>query len=290
MFDSRRCTRFPPSLIWSLEGLQQNLSLGTNPIDNAEPCFPHDSNVGDHLHDECRLSNEPSFCHKLLSTWWLIEQVCSLTKKCQVYQFVQSTSISRQFVSIFLTIPQLIQVPLSWNGDHPSKGLRLCTVALFFLFCQLAVSFNSFLSVPFQVAGPRNRLCAVVPAEIRDSKFFRFTRDQEMRLVRQDQHFSSISSTWEPDTASFQPFKYYPRIPISIILVFSEQRDIPNSVLFPIQVLVKLLRIVFPITIQLMGVQKKNSFKKNHWIFNVWPRFRPFMSWKTYPCIWTFWL
>ena len=29
------------------------------------------------------------------------------------------------------------------------------------------------------------------------------------------------------------------------------------------------------------------SFKRNHWIFNVRPRFWPLVSWKTYPNIWT---
>ena len=35
--------------------------------------------------------------------------------------------------------------------------------------------------------------------------------------------FSSISSTWEPCSASFQPFVCRPRIPIRIILAFDEQ-------------------------------------------------------------------
>ena len=37
-----------------------------NPIDNGEPCFPHDNIVGDHLCDECKLSNELRVCHRLL--------------------------------------------------------------------------------------------------------------------------------------------------------------------------------------------------------------------------------
>ena len=42
-----------------LEGHQQNLSLGMNPIDNAEPCYPHDNMVGSQC-DECMKSNEHS--------------------------------------------------------------------------------------------------------------------------------------------------------------------------------------------------------------------------------------
>ena len=46
-----------------------------------------------------------------------------------------------------------------------------------------------------------------------------------MKLVRQGQHCSSISSTWEPDSAPFQPFFYIVHhVPIGIILVFDQQR------------------------------------------------------------------
>ena len=58
MFEFRMYTRLLPKLIWSLQGPQQSLSLGINPIDNAEPCFPRDNIVGDHSCDECKLSNQ----------------------------------------------------------------------------------------------------------------------------------------------------------------------------------------------------------------------------------------
>ena len=90
----------------SIQDLQQNLSLGTDPIDNAEPCFPHDNTVDSHLCDECTKSNELSFGRKLLCIWRLIEQVCLQTKECLVYECVPSTSILRQFESILLTILQ----------------------------------------------------------------------------------------------------------------------------------------------------------------------------------------
>ena len=63
MFDFRRYTEFSPKLISNLQGPQQSLSLGTNPIDNAEPCFPHDNIVGSHLCDECVKSILPVVCH-----------------------------------------------------------------------------------------------------------------------------------------------------------------------------------------------------------------------------------
>ena len=66
-FDFRRCIKLSPRLIKSLQDRQQSLSLGTNPIDNDEPCFPHDNIVGDHSCDECMLSHELSVRHRLLS-------------------------------------------------------------------------------------------------------------------------------------------------------------------------------------------------------------------------------
>ena len=88
-----------------------------------------DNIVCSHLCGKCMKSNELNVGHNLLSILWLIELVCSLTKECQVYQFVPSTSISRQFVSILLAIFQLVPVLLSWKDEYPSKDLRLCRTA-----------------------------------------------------------------------------------------------------------------------------------------------------------------
>ena len=62
----------------------------------------------------------------------------------------------------------------------------------------------------------------------------------------------SISSTWEPDSASVQAFWCHPHVSDRNTLVSIERTYIPSSGLSPIQVLIKLARIVFPITIRLM--------------------------------------
>ena len=126
MFDFRRYIRCSPKLIFD----PSKSPAKSDPIDNAEPCYPHDNTVGSQLCDECLKSNELSVCHKLLFIVWLFEQVWLLTKECRVYQFVPSTSNSRQCVSTILTILQLIQDHLSLNGDDPSKDLRLCVTVL----------------------------------------------------------------------------------------------------------------------------------------------------------------
>ena len=73
-----------------------------------------------------------------------------------------------------------------------------------------------------------------------------------MMWVRQCPHFSSISSTWEPYSATFQAFSCQPHFLTETTIVFDERTNVPNSEFSPIQVLIKLLRIVFPIAIQLM--------------------------------------
>ena len=106
MYDFRKYMRFHPRLMLSPQSRQQfkYLSPAINPIDSAEPCFTHDNVVASHLCGECMKSNDLNVGLKLLSIWWLIEQICSLTKECQVYQFVPNTSTPRQFVSILLTV------------------------------------------------------------------------------------------------------------------------------------------------------------------------------------------
>ena len=56
-----------PRLILSPQGRQRNLSLGMNPIDNAEPCYTHDNVVGRHLCGECGKSILSIACRKLRS-------------------------------------------------------------------------------------------------------------------------------------------------------------------------------------------------------------------------------
>ena len=76
------------SLILNLQGHWQNLSLGINPIDNAEPCFLYDKVAGSHLCDECMKSNEPRVSHKLPSIWWLIEQWAYFWQFSNWFQFL----------------------------------------------------------------------------------------------------------------------------------------------------------------------------------------------------------
>ena len=107
-----------------------------------------------------------------------------------------------------------------------------------------------------------------------------------MMLVLEDQQVSSISSTWEPCSAFFQPFWCHPRKPTNTILVFGGQTDILNLVLFPIQVPNSTSSNCLsdkrpaggcPYKFRSRGTTGSSMFdiKFGH------------VSWKTYPYIWT---
>ena len=72
-------------------------------------------------------------------------------------------------------------------------------------------------------------------------------------LVLQDPHFSINFFHMGPCSASFQPFLTSSTLTEKIILVFDEQTDIPNLVLFSVQVPIDLPRIVFPVRDQHVG-------------------------------------
>ena len=129
MFGFRRYIRLLPRLILSLQGRQQSLSLGINPVDNAVPCDPHDNIIGSRLCDECVLSIDLNIFRNVESILCLLLQVCWQTIECLVSQIVRGTRNLRQFVSTLLIILPLIQVPLVWIDDYPCKVLKLYAAA-----------------------------------------------------------------------------------------------------------------------------------------------------------------
>ena len=93
---------------WVFEGLLQNQRLETILICIVVLCFPHSNIACIHMCDECKRSNAPNVCDKLLSISLPHEQVCSQTTKYQVYHYVPSIDMSEQIVSKMWTILQLI--------------------------------------------------------------------------------------------------------------------------------------------------------------------------------------
>ena len=77
---------------------------------------------------------------------------------------------SSEFVYEPKNVRSTNSTPPSWSCDHPSKELKLCTIAVF-LICQFTVSLFALLSMSFQSVRPCD---SVAPAEIRDSNISQY--------------------------------------------------------------------------------------------------------------------
>ena len=64
---SENTQEFLLMLILSLQGILQNQSLETIHVCSVVLCFQHNNTACIHLFDECKRSNAPSVCHKILS-------------------------------------------------------------------------------------------------------------------------------------------------------------------------------------------------------------------------------
>ena len=101
--------------------------------------------------------------------------------------------------------------------------------------CQVQI--NACLGMSLQIAGPRNGLCVgLFPpwkffgCSSRNSRFEHFTRGHKMKCVRQDQHFSSNSSTWEPHLRLPKQFKVKHRQESFLFSMNKETSPIQNFV------------------------------------------------------------
>ena len=100
---------------------ESSRSPAESEIDNAVLYFPHGNSVFYHSCHGCKISNEPSVCHKRLSIVWLLVPICWRTIECRVCLFLPNTSISE---SIRLTclppcpiIPFDVTVVKAWRRD-----------------------------------------------------------------------------------------------------------------------------------------------------------------------------
>ena len=99
-----------------------------------------------------------------------------------------------------------------------------------------------------------------------------------------------MSSTWEPFSACFLPSECRQPLPIRIILVFCEQTDISSSVCFPHPSFNRTSSNCRSHNSPAKGWPYRFSLKRNDWVFHTGPWFRPYVSWKAYPYVWTYWL
>ena len=315
MFDFRRYTRLSLRVISSLQRRLQSLSLGMNPICNAELCCPHDNIVEIRLCDECTklilLIFSSVACLSPFNDWSckFVDRPQNVwsSNSCQVRAF------SDNLWANFWQFTHWSKLRLSWNEDHSSmQGLETLYSCSVFLLANSHYLSTYFLSMSFHVVGPRSRLCvscshpgnfSVVPPEKRNPN----TSVDRSIIVSSGSHSRCVhpKDTWSrndvgssrstffinfpPSCASLQPFWCQPHIPTEIITFSDEQTCIPNLVSFS-----------NPNSNKTSSNCLSHNNPANGWpckfrsrgtkIFNVCPGFRSFMSWKTYPYVWTFWL
>ena len=104
----------------NLQSLHQNLNIGTIPIDNPVPYYPHDNSACYHSCGECKRSNMPNVGQKLWSIAWQLVQMCLQNKICQIQPFRPHTSMSRRFGSKLLKILKQFPILPFWTDGRPS--------------------------------------------------------------------------------------------------------------------------------------------------------------------------
>ena len=140
-----------------------------------------------------------------------------LTKDWHVFQFVPNTSIARLYVSILLTVLQLIPVPPPWNDGHRSREVEtLCNYYVFSLPIR-RTSLRTFFACPsisnddatvFERGFSHPGNFSVAPAEVRDSNI----------LISRWVHpkfSSSRNDVGSPRSKSFMNFLHMRAIPFA---------------------------------------------------------------------------
>ena len=142
---------------------------------------------------------------------------------------------------------------------------------------------------------------SIAPAEIRDSNnylccsiiisFNLHSRRVHPKCTWTRNDVASSRSTFIHFFHIGAKFCFFPAILMSstsqlkIMVVFFERTSIPNSLLFS-----KFQQHFFELPLPQPSskwVSVSVSLKRNNGVFNILPRFGPFVSWKTYPNIWT---
>ena len=181
MFHFRKYIRFPPKLISSLQGRQQNLKSWNKPNRQCCAVLP----TWQYCRWSTRVMNVADQSSKAFVTGSspFCDSSCKFVygpKECEVYQFAPGTSIWRHCVSILWRILRPFPVlPFwSWSSKHGVGKLYNCSVFLLASSRYLSMHFFAWPSItydPATVCGwgfshPGN--FSVAPVEIRGSNIF----------------------------------------------------------------------------------------------------------------------
>ena len=142
-----------PRLTLKPQSRQQSPSLGINPVDNAEPCYPHDNIVGIHLCCECTKPILPIVCHMPESILWLLLHICWQTTRMSGLPI---RARYKHFKTICEHACDSSPTDSSssclnwWSSKQRLETLKNCST---FLFANVTASINAFSSMSFDIAG-----------------------------------------------------------------------------------------------------------------------------------------
>ena len=149
------------TLILSLQGLLQNPNLETILICIVVLCFQHNNNAWIHMCDECKKSNAPNVCHKLLSILWRASlftdhKISGLPIRAKTGRFKKNceqtvdNSPADPISSFFK-----LMVINTWSCDF----VQLLSTYI----CKFAICFRAFLGMTFHIIGPRRFSVSTAP-------------------------------------------------------------------------------------------------------------------------------
>ena len=218
------------------------------------------------------------------------------------------------FVSKLVIILQLIQFLLVWTDDHPSNDMKLCITAP--LSC---LRIHSIVQRIFEHALPcrktmrlflREAFRTLVTFQLLKQKYMIQTSLCSSIIISFGLHSHWVHPqvyvikkwSWFVEINVFFHYFFHmgaifcifpvilchPRTPLEKFLFSMNKQTFNIWYFFPSKFRQNFLELSFAQSSKWVSVQI--SFKKNHWIFNTCPWFGLFMSWKTYPYVWKFWL
>ena len=126
----------PPDVVFESSRSPTKSVTWSNPSMHRCAVFPTNNFAGVHLYDECTRSKAPIVCHKISSTLWPHEQVCSQTTKYQVSQYEPNTDSCSSSLNW-------------WSSMHGVATLYNCWVVIFASSQYLATHFFASPSMSY---------------------------------------------------------------------------------------------------------------------------------------------
>ena len=307
MFDFRKNIRFSLKLIWSLQGHQQNRSLGTDPICSVEPrlhltilsivirvlntgCQTSQTSVTSlcpfcdcatkRVYGSKNVKSTNSANYKRFKTIW--ERTSDNSPTVPSSSFLKWWSSKQGLCLLFASSQSFHALPnmsfhvvrprdsFAWGFSHPGNFFSCGPRNSWFEHLVVLVN-NSFVGFTFTSGASEIYIIKKWCWFVKINKFHQFL-PRGSHILPSSHHFDVIHE-YRQEQSFF----------------WVNKKTFPVWYFFPSKSQWNFLKISFlqeaskRLTLQI-------SYERNYWVFSVWPRFGPRVSSKTYPKIWTSWL